>query len=138
MVLLPAQSFNDEACLRLLYLGIEGVLGASDRLARDLLAAVQAVAGGDLWAPARVLNLYKQQTEWIRSQEFHQRFALTGRENQVLQLMLRRLSNKEIGEALGISERTVKFHVSNILAKLHLDSRQRLPAALRPALAWSV
>ncbi len=133
VVLLPAQSLNDETCLRLLYLGIEGVLGASEKLGQELPAAVRAVSAGNLWAPARVLSLYKQQTAWIRSKEFKERFSITARENQVLQMMLRRLSNKEIGGALGISERTVKFHVSNILSKLRLDNRERLPAVLTPA-----
>ncbi len=49
-VLLPAQSFNDETCLRLLYLGIEGVVGASDALPQELPAAVHAVSGGDAGA----------------------------------------------------------------------------------------
>ncbi len=48
VVLLPSQSFNDETCLRLLYLGIEAVLGASDALPQELPAAVHAVSGGTL------------------------------------------------------------------------------------------
>jgi FixJ family two-component response regulator len=43
---------------------------------------------------------------------------------------LRRLSNKEIAGILGISERTVKFHVSNVFGKLQVDNRQSLPAAM--------
>jgi DNA-binding CsgD family transcriptional regulator len=39
---------------------------------------------------------------------------------------MRRLTNKEISSALGISERTVKFHVSNILGKLQLEDRRGL------------
>jgi DNA-binding NarL/FixJ family response regulator len=39
---------------------------------------------------------------------------------------MRRLTNKEISLALGISERTVKFHVSNVLGKLQLENRQGL------------
>jgi DNA-binding NarL/FixJ family response regulator len=44
----------------------------------------------------------------------------------VLQLLMRRLTNKEISSALGIAERTVKFHVSNILGKLQLQDRRGL------------
>ncbi len=40
LALLPHQSFTDEACLRLLYLGVEGVLGTSEDLPQDLPAAV--------------------------------------------------------------------------------------------------
>ncbi|MGC8626976.1 MAG: response regulator [Acidimicrobiales bacterium] len=49
--------------------------------------------------------------------------GLTGREVQVLRLIARSKSNKDIASALGISENTVKNHVRNILEKLHLHSR---------------
>src|SRR5258708_39188676 len=61
--------------------------------------------------------------------------SLTAREGQVLQLLMRRLTNKEISNALSISERTVKFHVSNILSKLQVVDRRGLLSdklALRP------
>lgn len=51
---------------------------------------------------------------------------LTGRELEVVQLVAQGLSNSEIAEALVISEKTVKTHVSNILGKLHLDDRTQL------------
>jgi DNA-binding NarL/FixJ family response regulator len=49
--------------------------------------------------------------------------GLTGREVQVLRLIARSKSNKDIASALNISENTVKNHVRNILEKLHLHSR---------------
>jgi NarL family two-component system response regulator LiaR len=48
---------------------------------------------------------------------------LTEREIEVLKLVARGWSNAEIGQKLGITERTVSTHVSNILTKLHLASR---------------
>jgi NarL family two-component system response regulator LiaR len=61
---------------------------------------------------------------------------LTEREVEVLRLVAQGLSNDEIGEQLFIAERTVRTHVSNILAKLHLANRtQAALYALREGLA---
>ncbi len=52
--------------------------------------------------------------------------VLTGRELEVLRLVARGRSNREIAQELFISEKTVKTHVSNILGKLHLEQRTQL------------
>ena len=52
---------------------------------------------------------------------------LTPREREVLELLVDRKSNQEIADKLVISVKTVKTHVANILAKLHLDSRYEVP-----------
>ncbi|WP_406633660.1 response regulator transcription factor [Amycolatopsis sp. WGS_07] len=49
--------------------------------------------------------------------------ALTPRERDVLLLLGRGLSNRDIAAELGLAERTVKVHVGNVLAKLQVDSR---------------
>ena len=54
---------------------------------------------------------------------------LSGRERDVLRLIARGASNKEIATALYLAEGTVKNHVTNILAKLEVDDRTQ--AALR-------
>ena len=51
---------------------------------------------------------------------------LTGRQKEVLDCLQRKLSNKEIGVQLNISERTVKFHVSALLAKFNVRDRVSL------------
>jgi DNA-binding NarL/FixJ family response regulator len=59
--------------------------------------------------------------------------ALTDREQDVLELMVHgTTSNRDLAETLGITENTVKFHVRNILDKLHLHNRAQVVAfALR-------
>jgi two-component system, NarL family, response regulator LiaR len=60
---------------------------------------------------------------------------LTEREMDVLRLIAKGKSNKEIADSLVISEKTVKTHVSNILSKLHLaDRTQAAIYALRQRL----
>jgi DNA-binding NarL/FixJ family response regulator len=55
-------------------------------------------------------------------------FGLTSREREVLRLLPRGLTNKEIGAELFITERTATTHVQNILAKLGVSSRTRAAA----------
>jgi DNA-binding CsgD family transcriptional regulator len=53
---------------------------------------------------------------------------LTSREIEVLQLVADRLSNSDIADRLTISEHTVKNHLKNILAKLHVRNRRQAAA----------
>jgi DNA-binding NarL/FixJ family response regulator len=65
--------------------------------------------------------------------------ALTDREREVLELMVQgTTSNRKLAKNLGVSENTVKFHVRNILDKLHLHNRAQVVAyALRTRLVDS-
>jgi two-component system nitrate/nitrite response regulator NarL len=54
------------------------------------------------------------------------RSLLTNRENDVVELLVTGDSNKEIARKLGVSETTIKVHVTMILRKLHLKNRVQL------------
>ncbi|HWE43130.1 MAG TPA: helix-turn-helix transcriptional regulator, partial [Gemmatimonadaceae bacterium] len=60
--------------------------------------------------------------------------GLTGREIEIIQLVVARRSNKEIGVALGISPRTVSTHLSNIFEKMGVASRGELADVAREQL----
>jgi DNA-binding NarL/FixJ family response regulator len=54
---------------------------------------------------------------------------LSAREQQVLELIVKGRSNKDIGDALGISEATVKWHVNSILGRLNVSDRTQATVA---------
>ena len=109
---------TDERILRSLRAGARGYLlkGASRAEIFDAIRTVHS--GGSLLCPAvnsRLLDHIEQGDE--------RPDGLTPRELEVLTLLARGLKNAEIASELFISERTVKFHVSSILAKLGAETR---------------
>jgi DNA-binding NarL/FixJ family response regulator len=90
----------------------------------ELLAAVRAVGEG-LWvgAPGLVSGLMRDAGRVRLAEGESHTEPLTSREKEVLQLMAEGLANKQIALSLGISEHTVKFHLSSLYAKLNVSSR---------------
>jgi DNA-binding NarL/FixJ family response regulator len=89
--------------------------------------AIRAVVQGQsLISPSMASKLLNEYTSLARRADEKQQYptpALTQRELEVLKLVAKGQSNREIGDELYISENTVKNHVRNILEKLHLHSR---------------
>ncbi|HJD83011.1 response regulator transcription factor [Kitasatospora aureofaciens] len=96
----------------------------------DLVAAVRTVASGrsmlDPGAATRLLNRLRSDAEPARPVTAGP--ALTAREQEVLALIGEGLTNRQIGERLYLAEKTVKNHVSRLLAKLGVE--RRVQAAL--------
>jgi len=90
----------------------------------EILAAIHALSEG-LWvgAPGLVRGLFKQPASVALSGAQAPVEVVTQREMDVLQLIARGLSNKQIALALKISEHTVKFHLSSLYAKLGATNR---------------
>jgi len=86
----------------------------------ELFAAVRTVAaGGSLLAPVASSALLRR----VRGEAPTGGPSLTPREREVLQALARGLGNKQIAAQLGVSERTVKFHVSSLFEKLGAGNR---------------
>ncbi|HJW91156.1 MAG TPA: response regulator transcription factor [Anaerolineales bacterium] len=95
-----------------------------DTSAEELAAAVQALAEGLLvGSPALLKPLLARSRLEQEADEEPLIEPLTEREGQVLQLLAQGLANKQMALNLGISEHTVKFHVSAIYAKLGAANR---------------
>jgi DNA-binding NarL/FixJ family response regulator len=95
-----------------------------DSSVEELTAAIYALSQGLIVGAPRLL--FGPESEAV------ERGPLTERELEVLGLLSRGLANKQIAMELGISEHTVKFHVSSIYAKLNVTNRtEAVRAGLR-------
>ncbi len=116
----------DEYIIEALRAGASGFL-LKDAPVEELVGAVRAVAAGDAQlSPAvtkRLLDQVARRLPAPVNRDADALAQLTEREREVLRLLAVGMSNAEIGEALVVSEPTVKTHVSNVLAKLGLRDR---------------
>lgn len=113
---------SEDDVSRALQAGARGYLlkGASRA---DLTDAIRAVHAGQRYVPAELAD---------RALPRPPEEMLSERERDVLKRIAAGMSNKEIGDALGISENTVKTHVNHVLAKLGVNDRtQALVVALK-------
>jgi len=101
--------------------GASGYL-LKDADADDVATAVRRAHSGEVHLDPQVARLLAQRMR-ARKQIGEPREPLTEREREVLGLVARGQSNKEIATSLAITERTARTHVSNILGKLELASR---------------
>jgi DNA-binding NarL/FixJ family response regulator len=109
--------------LRVMQSGVRVVL-AGDSHPAEIIAALEAAHAGLAVLTPEILDaILPRSGELSAEGELPPGEPLTQRESSVLALMAEGAGNKEIGARLGISEHTVKFHVSSILGKLGAASR---------------
>lgn len=127
---------EDELVLESIVAGARAYLD-STAAPQTVQQAIQIVVSGSIWAPRRLLSklidrLLGVPEAAVPSEPLH----LTARERQVLELILLARSNREIANALGIEERTVKAHVGRLMRKAGAENRIELSMrALAGALA---
>lgn len=116
----------DDYVYEALRAGASGFL-LKDAPPADLISAVRVVAAGEaLLAPSvtrRLIADFAQQRPAPRKDRSLRLKGLTPRETEVLELIARGLSNREIADHLVLAEQTVKTHIGRVLAKLGLRDR---------------
>lgn len=128
MTSVPAETTTVTACIEA---GARGLLTVDSGL-DELVSAIHTVAHDQAACSPSITTvmLGAIASGLVVSQPEHP--TLTPRERQVVRLLERGMSNKEIARQLDISVATVKNHVHNILAKLDLSNRGRVRAHGRP------
>ncbi|MEH7501460.1 response regulator transcription factor [Neobacillus drentensis] len=125
-VLMLTINDNDDQLLEALKTGAKGYL-LKDLLPNELLTFIHMVQRGESvisghMAGKIIENLNKTTSK--KSKLLDKKMdVLTRREKEILQHVKKGLTNREIGEALFISENTVKNHLRNIMEKLHMSNR---------------
>ncbi|HET8888314.1 MAG TPA: LuxR C-terminal-related transcriptional regulator [Candidatus Angelobacter sp.] len=120
-VILITYDLSPQDEIRVLYLGVRGIVPIAN-LENEIIPAVESMTSRRLWVRRDTLNEYILQRDGSADASL----KFTSREQQILACLMEGFSNKEIGQILGISLRTVKFHVANILQKFRVKNRRGL------------
>ncbi len=134
-VVMMAVEEDEQSFLGLVRQGVCGYV-AKDASAMELVNAVRAVANGEAVCPPRLckrlFDFVAQQTSESPAQPAaNMSMRLTRREGQLVPLIDRGLTNKEIAVQLNLAEKTIKNHVHRILRKVGAENRFAIAAACR-------
>ncbi len=108
--------------------GARGIVLKS-AMTEQIAAALTAVVEGGFWVNGRRLDLLSTVLAELRTQirqESSDRFRLTRREMEVVGLIVKGYSNRDIAKQFNLSEETVKRHLSNTFEKLNISTRLEL------------
>ena len=122
-IIVVGSGADDETILKAIAAGAKGYVDEA-AAPSDFIMAIRIVHQGSVWAPRRVLSMFIERVSASPGRIFPAgRVTFTDREKEVLELLVVGRSNKEIGAALGIEERTVKAHVAKLMRKVGVQNR---------------
>lgn len=126
-ILILTMHDDDEYLFRAIHVGASGYILKSAPH-EELLTAIRSVAEGNAYLyPTATKRLMNEYIERLKQGENVDTFgSLSEREREVLALIAKGFSNKEIAEQLVISVKTVESHKSNVMEKLGLKTRPEL------------
>jgi DNA-binding NarL/FixJ family response regulator len=122
-IIVTGSGADDETILKAIAAGAKGYVDEAAAPA-EFTQAIRIVNLGSVWAPRRVLSMFIERVSSSPGRIFPAgRVTFTDREKEVLEMLVAGRSNKEIGAALGIEERTVKAHVAKLMRKVGVQNR---------------
>jgi DNA-binding NarL/FixJ family response regulator len=122
-IIVTGAGMDEETILKAIASGAKGYVDEAAP-ASEFVQAIRVVNQGSVWAPRRVLSLFIERVTSSPGRIFPAgRVTFTDREKEVLEMLVAGRSNKEIGAALGIEERTVKAHVAKLMRKVGVQNR---------------
>src|SRR3989475_3101939 len=125
-IIVTGSGMDEQTILKAIAEGAKGYVDAAASPA-DFVQAIRMVSQGSVWAPRRILSMFIERVSSSSRPIFSaDQVAFTDREKEVLKMLVRGQSNKEIGNPLGIGERTVKAHVAKLMRKVGVQNRVAL------------
>jgi two-component system, NarL family, response regulator DegU len=127
-ILLIISSYDIDFELLALKEGVRGII-VEDFEQNTLIECIKTIANGGLWIRKTVMEDFITQHRYLKKHSGNNAPSLpsfTKRELQIIQLVVNGHKNKEIGEQLFISEKTVKHHLTKIFRKLNIHKRVQL------------
>jgi DNA-binding NarL/FixJ family response regulator len=122
-IIVTGSGIDEETILKAIAAGAKGYVDEAASPA-EFVQAIRVVNEGSVWAPRRVLSMFIERVSSSPGRIFPAgRVTFTDREKEVLEMLVAGRSNKEIGAALGIEERTVKAHVAKLMRKVGVQNR---------------
>jgi len=122
-IIVTGAGIDEETILKAIASGAKGYVDEA-AAPSEFVQAIRIVQQGSVWAPRRVLSMFIERVTSSPGRIFPAgRVTFTDREKEVLEMLVAGRSNKEIGAALGIEERTVKAHVAKLMRKVGVQNR---------------
>ena len=122
-IIVTGSGIDEETILKAIASGAKGYVDEA-ATPTEFVQAIRVVYQGSVWAPRRVLSMFIERVSSSPGRIFPTgRVTFTDREKEVLEMLVAGRSNKEIGAALGIEERTVKAHVAKLMRKVGVQNR---------------
>jgi DNA-binding NarL/FixJ family response regulator len=122
-IIVTGAGIDEETILKAIASGAKGYVDEAASPS-EFVQAIRVVQQGSVWAPRRVLSMFIERVTSSPGRIFPAgRVTFTDREKEVLEMLVAGRSNKEIGAALGIEERTVKAHVAKLMRKVGVQNR---------------